>query len=153
MEQTCHQSSTVVTNDQSDDDVKQRCERLEKSIAELQEQRHSLGIDTYDDIMIYQEGDLRQQIEKQHKQDAKQLEKFQEQMDQHLGGHFEFVDKPTNQFKFEIVPNGDGTANCKATRIIQRVLKFIKAEKDPKRLTKRQILKRTPKRKTEKEHK
>ena len=145
MEQTCEQSSAAAaTATKFDDDVQQRCDRLQKSIAELQEQRHNMGLDTYDDFMRYQESDHRHQMEKQQKQDAKQLKKFQEPMDQHLGGHFEFVDKPTKQFKFEFVPNGDGTSNFEATRIVQKVLKFVKVKKEPKRLRKPKKTKKEP---------
>ena len=134
MEQTCEKSSAAVAA--FDDDVQQRCERLQKSIAKVQEERHNMGLDTYDDFMRFQESEHRQQIEKQQKQDVKQLKKFQEKMDQHLGGHFELVDKPTKHFKFEFSSNGDGTTNFEATRVVQKVLKFIKVKKEPKRLRK-----------------
>ena len=151
MEQTCEQSPAAAAAapavdeiKKNEDDTEQRCERLRKSIAELQEQRHKMGIDSYDDFMRYQESEHRHQMEKQHKRDVKQLMKFQEQMDQHLGGHFEFVDTPTKHFKFEFVPNGDGTVNFEATQVIQKVLKFIKKKKEPKRLIKPKKTKKEP---------
>ena len=148
MEQTCEQSPAAAPAvdeiKKNEDDTEQRCERLRKSIAELQEQRHKMGIDSYDDFMRYQESEHRHQMEKQHKRDVKQLMKFQEQMDQHLGGHFEFVDKPTKHFKFEFIPNGDGTVNFEATQVIQKVLKFIKKKKEPKRLRKPKKTKKEP---------
>ena len=142
MEQTCEKSSAAVAA--FDDDVQQRCERLQKSIAKVQEERHNMGLDTYDDFMRFQESEHRQQIEKQQKQDVKQLKKFQEKMDQHLGGHFELVDKPTKHFKFEFSSNGDGTTNFEATRVVQKVLKFIKVKKEPKRLRKPKKMKKEP---------
>ena len=61
MEQTCEQNAAAAaaaTVDEikkdvtkKDDDTEQRCERLRKEIAAYQEQRHKMGIDSYDDFM------------------------------------------------------------------------------------------------------
>ena len=151
MEQTCEQNAAAAaatvdkTQDtKKDDDTEQRCERLRKEIAAYQEQRHKMGIDSYDDFMKYQEIVHREQLEKQQKRDVKQLMKFQEQMDQHLGGHFELVDKPTKQCKFEFVHLDDGSVDFVATRIGLKVLKFIKKKKEPKRLTQKKMKKEKP---------